>query len=66
MRVYLTSKRYFLSQLLELRKEMTAPSEVWIPPTTCADLRLLTMPVLLVEGERTIAVYHGIDQQIAG
>ena len=59
-------ERYFLSQLLELRKEMTDPSEVSIPPTTCADLRLLTMPVLLVEDERMIAVHHGIDQQIAG
>ena len=59
-------KRYFLLQLLEPRKEMTAPSEVWIPPTSGADLRLLTMPVLRMEDERTIAVYHGIDQQIAG
>jgi pimeloyl-ACP methyl ester carboxylesterase len=58
-------KRYFLSQQLELRKEMTAPKERWIPPTTCDDLRPLTMPVLLMEGERTIPVYHGMDQRLA-
>ncbi len=59
-------KQYFLSQLLDLRKEMTAPPADWMPPMACPDLRPITMPVLLMEGERTIAIYHGMDQQVAG
>jgi pimeloyl-ACP methyl ester carboxylesterase len=58
-------KQYFLSQLLDLRKEMTAPPTAWMPGLSCTDLRPITMPVLLMEGERTIPIYHGINQQVA-
>jgi pimeloyl-ACP methyl ester carboxylesterase len=57
-------KNYFLSQVLELSKEMTAPPDTWVPLTTCDDLRPLTMPVLLMEGEHTMAIYHGLDQGV--
>jgi len=59
-------KAYFLSQLLDLRKEMTAPPDIWVPPMICGDLRPLTMPILLMEGERTIPIFHAMNEQLAG
>lgn len=59
------TRSYFLSQMFELRKEMLSPPDTWLPRYTCADLRPLTMPVLLLIGERTIPIYHRINDHLA-
>ncbi len=58
------TRTYFKSQLFELRKEMTVPSETWIPRTTCADLQPLKMPVLVLIGGRTLPIYHSIVEHL--
>jgi len=58
------TRNYLMSQMLEIKKEMSAPADVWVPSMTCADIRPITMPVLLIMGEKTLPMFQLMEQQI--
>ena len=60
------TRRYFVYQMLELRKEMSVPASTWVPELRCEDGRPLTMPLLLITGGATLDMYRVLNQQIAG
>lgn len=59
-------QQYFLSQAFSVARETAAPLSAWLPPLSCADLRPVRMPVLLIRGERTSALFHRTMDTLAG
>lgn len=54
-----------LGRAFELRHEMLANREEYMPPLACADLGALHTGVLLVSGERSASVFHAITTELA-
>jgi pimeloyl-ACP methyl ester carboxylesterase len=49
----------------EMRREMLADRQLYLPPLDCAALGRLAMPVLLVQGERSARMFHVITTELA-
>src|SRR6266700_591800 len=54
-----------LTYAFELRREMLASREQYLPPLACADLGALHTGVLLVSGDRSPPVFHAITAELA-
>jgi pimeloyl-ACP methyl ester carboxylesterase len=54
-----------LAHAFELRHEMLANREQYMPPLRCADLGALHTGVLLVSGDRSAPVFHAITAELA-
>jgi len=54
-----------LTYAFELRHEMAASREQYLPPLACADLGALHTGVLLVNGDRSPPVFHAITAELA-
>ena len=54
-----------LAHAFELRREMLASREQYMPPLTCADLGALHTGVLLVMGDRSPPVFHAVISELA-
>jgi pimeloyl-ACP methyl ester carboxylesterase len=54
-----------LARSFELRREILANREQYMPPLACADLGRLHTGVLLVTGERSPPVFHAINAELA-
>ena len=54
-----------LGNLPEIRRELTADRQQYFPPLDCPRLGGLTMPVLLLQGERSPRMYHIITAELA-
>lgn len=49
----------------EMRLEMLAPREQYLPTVTCAELDRVTTPILLVRGERSVPFFQLISDELA-
>jgi len=54
-----------LAHAFEMRHEMLANREQYLPPLTCPDLGKLHTGVLLVSGDRSAPVFHAITAELA-
>jgi len=54
-----------LGYAFELRHEMAASREQYMPPLPCADLGALHTGVLLVSGDRSPPVFHAVTAELA-
>jgi non-heme chloroperoxidase len=54
-----------LAHAFELRREMLANREQYMPPVACADLGKLHTGVLLVSGDRSGPLFHAITSELA-
>jgi pimeloyl-ACP methyl ester carboxylesterase len=54
-----------LTHAFELRREMLANREQYMPPLPCADLGALHTGVLLVSGDRSGPLFHAITTELA-
>jgi pimeloyl-ACP methyl ester carboxylesterase len=54
-----------LAHAFELRQEMLANREQYLPPVSCGELGRVTTPVLLVRGERSPRVFQLISDELA-
>ena len=54
-----------LAHAFELRREMLANREQYMPPLACANLGALHTGVLLVSGDRSAPVFHAITAELA-
>jgi pimeloyl-ACP methyl ester carboxylesterase len=54
-----------LAHAFELRREMLANREQYMPPLSCADLGALHTGVLLLNGDRSPPVFHAITAELA-
>lgn len=54
-----------LTHAFELRREMLANREQYMPPLGCSDLGALHTGVLLVSGDRSAPVFHAITAELA-
>lgn len=54
-----------LALAFEMRREMLANREQYMPPLACADLRALHTGVLLVSGDRSGPLFHAITAELA-
>jgi len=54
-----------LAHAFELRREMLAERADYYPPITCAELRHITTPVLLVRGEKSPRMFQLISDELA-
>ncbi len=54
-----------LAHSFEMRKELLADPQRYLPTLRCADLGRLAMPILLVEGERSPRMFHVITEELA-
>jgi pimeloyl-ACP methyl ester carboxylesterase len=54
-----------LAHAFELRREMLANREQYMPPLSCADLGALHTGVLLVSGDRSPLLFHAITAELA-
>jgi len=60
-----TAGANLLAHAFELRREMLANREQYMPPLACADLGALHTGVLLVSGDRSPPVFHAITAELA-
>lgn len=72
LRVFLSGEGFvatagtnLLAHAFELRREMLANREQYMPPLACADLGALHTGVLLVSGDRSPSVFHAITAELA-
>jgi non-heme chloroperoxidase len=54
-----------IAHSFEMRREMLADRQEYLPAIDCAALGRLAMPVLLVQGERSPRMYHIITTELA-
>lgn len=54
-----------LAHTFELRREMLANREQYMPPLACADLGRMHTGVLLVTGDRSARMFHAITDELA-
>lgn len=54
-----------IAHSFEMRREMLANREQYMPPLPCADLGRLHTPVLLLSAERSARMYHLITDELA-
>ncbi|HEV8401330.1 MAG TPA: alpha/beta hydrolase [Gemmatimonadales bacterium] len=54
-----------MSHAFEMRREMAASRDQYMPPLTCADLGALHTGVLLVRGDRSPPVFQAITTELA-
>jgi len=54
-----------LAHSFEMRHEMLANRDLYMPPLTCADLGRLHTPVLLLSAERSARMFHLITDELA-
>ena len=54
-----------LAHSFELRRELLADRQQYLPALDCAGLSRLAMPVLLLQGERSPRMYHVITAELA-
>src|SRR5258705_903308 len=64
-RVSAIARGRMLAQAFELRQEMLANREQYMPPLPCAELGALHTGVLLVNGDRSAPVFHAITAELA-
>src|SRR5262249_34567603 len=60
-----TARAEVLAHAFELRHEMLANREQYFPNISCAELRHVTTPVLLVRGDRTPRMFQLITDELA-
>lgn len=60
-----SARAYFLSQMPEFRREMLAPSDVYEPPLTCADLAPIRAPTLVLRSERASPLFSRIVDELS-
>lgn len=54
-----------LAHAFDLRREMLANREQYLPTVSCAELGRVTTPVLLLKGERSPRAFHLINDELA-
>lgn len=54
-----------LAHSFEMRREMLANREQYLPRVACADLGRVATPVLLLSGERSSRMFHAITAELA-
>jgi pimeloyl-ACP methyl ester carboxylesterase len=54
-----------LAHAFEMRREMLANREEYMPPVACADMARLHTPVLLLNAERSARLFHLITDELA-
>jgi pimeloyl-ACP methyl ester carboxylesterase len=54
-----------VAHAFEMRREMLADRQQYLPTLQCADLGRLKMPVLLLQGERSPRIFHVITTELA-
>jgi pimeloyl-ACP methyl ester carboxylesterase len=54
-----------VAHAFEMRREMLADRQLYLPPLDCTALGRLAVPVLLLEGERSPDMYHVITAELA-
>ena len=59
------TRAYFLTQVPELRREVTAPEALYEPVLTCADLEPIRMPTLVLRSERATPMFSRIIDEVA-
>ncbi|MGH7529064.1 MAG: alpha/beta fold hydrolase, partial [Gemmatimonadales bacterium] len=55
----------FLAHAFELRLELLAERQLYFPDISCAELRRLTVPVLLLRGQRSPPMFQLISNELA-
>jgi len=59
------SRERILAHTFELRREMLADRQQYLPALDCAGLGRLTVPVLLLQGDRSARMFHLITTELA-
>jgi pimeloyl-ACP methyl ester carboxylesterase len=60
-----SARSYLLTQMPEFRREMLAPSDVYEPALTCADLAPIRAPTLVLRSERASPLFSRIVDELS-